>query len=167
MADFTKFGGTTPRVVIYKSESHKLHQAFPVKAPLKIHAGNPVAITPEGTIELLTKDNEANYLGIAVTDNNNPAYKESANAGPVPVEVTEVTEVTVAVQGFMIINAISGANLDAGPVEIGDGMDATNHFTKFKTFTKADAAGAAIRPVNFISLTKASAKDELIQVLCK
>lgn len=156
MADFTKFGGTTPRVVIYKSESHKLHQAFPVKAPVKIYAGNPVAITADGTIELLTKDNEANYLGIAVTDNNNPAYKESANAGPV--------EVTVAVQGFMIINAISEAALNAGPVEIGTGMDATNHFTRFKTFTQADAA---TRPVNFISLTKASAKDELIQVLCK
>lgn len=156
MADFTKFGGTTPRVVIYKSESHKLHQAFPVKASVKIYAGNPVAITADGTIELLTKDNEANYLGIAVTDNINPAYKESANAGPV--------EVTVAVQGFMIINAISEAALDAGPVEIGTGMDATNHFTKFKTFTQADAATC---PVNFISLTKASAKDELIQVLCK
>lgn len=157
MADFTKFGGTTPRVVIYKSESHKLHQAFPVKASVKkIYAGNPVAITADGTIELLTKDNEANYLGIAVTDNNNPAYKESANAGPV--------EVTVAVQGFMIINAISEAALNAGPVEIGTGMDATNHFTEFKTFTQADAA---TRPVNFISLTKASAKDELIQVLCK
>lgn len=153
MADFTKFGGTTPRVVIYKSESHKLHQAFPVKASVKIYAGNPVAITVDGTIELLTKGNEANYLGIAVTDNNNPAYKESANAGSV--------EVTVAVQGFMIINAISEAALNAGPVEIGTGMDATNHFTKFKTFTQAAAS------VNFISLTKASAKDELIQVLCK
>lgn len=156
MADFTKFGGTTPRVVIYKSESHKLHQAFPVKASVKIYAGNPVAIATDGTIELLTKNNEANYLGIAVTDNNNPAYKESANAGPV--------EVTVAVQGFMIINAISEAALNAGPVEIGTGMDATNHFTKFKTFIQADAA---TRPVNFISLTKALAKDELIQVLCK
>lgn len=158
MADFTKFGGTTPRVVIYKSESHKLHQAFPVKGSVKIYAGNPVAITTDGTIELLTKGNEANYLGIAVTDNINPAYKESANAGPV--------EVTVAVQGFMIINAISEAALNAGPVEIGTGMDATNHFTKFKTFTQA-GADAATSPVNFISLTKASAKDELIQVLCK
>lgn len=158
MADFIKFGGTTPRVVIYKSESHKLHQAFPVKGSVKIYAGNPVAITADGTIELLTKANEGNYLGIAVTDNNNPAYKESTNAGPV--------EVTVAVQGFMIINAISEAPLTAGPVEIGTGMDATNHFTKFKTFTPAGGEGAT-RPVNFISLTKASVKDELIQVLCK
>lgn len=155
MADFTKFGGTTPRVVIYKSESHKLHQAFPVKDSVRIHAGSPVAITADGTIELLTNANEANYLGIAVTDNNNPTYKESANAG--------LVEVTVAVQGFMIINAISEAALDAGPVEIGTGM--VSHFTKFKTFTQA--AAAATRPVNFISLTKASAKDKMIQVLCK
>ena len=159
MADFTKFGGTTPRVVIYKSESHKLHQAFPVKAPVKIYAGNPVAITPDGTIELLTKANEANYLGIAVTDNINPAYKESANAGS--------GEVTVAVQGFMIINAISETALSAGPVEIGTvAMDDTKHFTRFQAFTQADAA-AVTRPVNFISLTKASTKDALIQVLCK
>lgn len=160
MADFTKFGGTTPRVVIYKSESHKLHQAFPVKDSVGIYAGNPVAITDDGTIELLTKANEVNYLGIAVTDNINPAYKGSANAGPV--------EVTVAVQGFMIINAISESPLNAGPVEIVPGMDATNpnHFTKFKTFTQ-DSAGAVTSSVNFISLTKVSAKDELIQVLCK
>lgn len=158
MADFTKFGGTTPRVVIYKSESHKLHQAFPVKDSVNVYAGNPVAITPDGKIELLTTANEANYLGIAVTDNINPAYKESANAGPV--------EVTVAVQGFMIINAISGDALNAGPVEIATGMDANHHFTKFKIFTQA-GANAVTRPVNFISLTKASAKDELIQVLCK
>lgn len=156
MADFTKFGGTTPRVVIYKSESHKLHQAFPVKGSVNIYAGNPVAITAEGTIELLTKSNEANYLGIAVTDSNNPAYKESANAG--------LVEVTVAVQGFMIINAISEVALNAGPVEIGTGMDGTNHFTKFTTFPQADAE---THPVNFISLTKVSAEGELIQVLCK
>lgn len=155
MADFTKFGGTTPRVVIYKSESHKLHQAFPVKASVTtIYAGSPVAITDEGTIELLTKDKEANYLGIAVTDSINPAYKGSANAGS--------REVTVAVQGFMIINAISEDALSVGPVEI-IGMDTTTHLTRFKAFTSAEADG----PVNFISLTKASTKGELIQVLCK
>lgn len=160
MADFTKFGGTTPRVVIYKSESHKLHQAFPVKASANtnIYAGNPVAITSDGTIELLTKDNEANYLGIAVTDNINPAYKGSAKADSV--------EVTVAVQGFMIINAISGGALDAGPVEISTGMDGTHHFTKFQAPPSANAESAT-RPVNFISLTKVSAEDALIQVLCK
>lgn len=157
MADFTKFGGTTPRVVIYKSESHKLHQAFLVENPVKkIYAGNPVAITTNGKIELLTNANKANYLGIAVTDSNNPAYKESAKVDSV--------EVTVAVQGFMIINAIAEDILNAGPVEIGTGMDATNHFTKFKTFSQAEAEAA---PVNFISLTKASVEGELIQVLCK
>lgn len=55
MADFTKFGGTTPRVVIYKSESHKLHQAFPVKDSVKIYAGNPVAITTDGKNRIADK----------------------------------------------------------------------------------------------------------------
>lgn len=162
MADFTKFGGTTPRVAIYKSESHKLHQAFPVKTSARIYAGNPVAITNDGTIELLTKDNKANYLGIAVTDNINPAYKGSANTG--------FREVTVAVQGFMIINAISETPLAPGPVEISTDTDATNpnpnHFTKFKAFTPAPA-DAATCPVNFISLTNVSEKGKPIQVLCK
>ena len=31
MADLHKVGSRTPQAVIYKSESHKLHQAFPVK----------------------------------------------------------------------------------------------------------------------------------------
>lgn len=166
MADFTKFRGTTPRVVIYKSESHKLHQAFPVKSSVNIYAGNPVAITADGTIELLETANKDNYLGIAVTDNNNPAYKESAYKESASAAPVEVAEVTVAVQGFMIINAIAETALEAGPVEIA-GIDA-NHFTKFKTITLADAqADAETSPVNFISLTKASAKGELIQVLCK
>lgn len=158
MADFTKFGDKTPRVVVYKSESHKLHQAFNVKSGVTIEAGNPVAITADGEIELLAAANEANYLGIAITDSVNPAYKESRNAGPI--------EVTVAVQGYIIINAVAEAALNAGPVEVGTGMDDTKRFTKFKTFTQA-AAGAVTRPVNFISLNKASEAGELIQVLCK
>ena len=39
----TLFGERTPRAVIYKSESHKLHQAFNVKAGEKIVQGMPVA----------------------------------------------------------------------------------------------------------------------------
>lgn len=152
MADFTKFGDKTPRVVIYKSESHKLHQAFSVKADTVILAGNPVAITADGTIELLGAANTKNYLGIAVTDNVNPAYKESRNAGPV--------EVTVAVQGYMVINAVSEAALDAGPVKVGSGMDDTKRFTKFQAAAEGDT-------VNFISLNKATEAGEMIQVLCK
>lgn len=152
MADFTKFGDNSPRVVIYKSESHKLHQAFAVKAETTVLAGNPVAITADGTIELLTAANVKNYLGIAVTDNVNPAYKESRNAGPV--------EVTVAVQGYIVLNAVAEAALDAGPVEVGTGMDDTKRFTKFKTAT-------ADTQVNFISLNKATEAGEMIQVLCK
>ena len=46
----TLFGERTPRAVIYKSESHKLHQAFNVKAGEKIVQGMPVALNEEGLI---------------------------------------------------------------------------------------------------------------------
>lgn len=39
----TIMGEKTPRVVIYKSESHKLHEAFCVKTGNKIIKGMPVA----------------------------------------------------------------------------------------------------------------------------
>jgi hypothetical protein len=40
----TLFGEKTPRAVIYKSESNKLHQAFCVKENKVIHQGMPVAL---------------------------------------------------------------------------------------------------------------------------
>ena len=43
----TLFGERTPRAVIYKSESHKLHQAFNVKAGEKIVQGMPVALNED------------------------------------------------------------------------------------------------------------------------
>ena len=46
----TLFGERTPRAVIYKSESHKLHQAFNVKAGEKIVQGMPVALNEDGLI---------------------------------------------------------------------------------------------------------------------
>lgn len=43
MADLHKVGSRTPQAVIYKSESHKLHQAFPVKKGDTIVQGQPVS----------------------------------------------------------------------------------------------------------------------------
>ena len=50
MADLHKVGSRTPQAVIYKSESHKLHQAFPVKKsdifvqcqPIKLNNNNNI-----------------------------------------------------------------------------------------------------------------------------
>ena len=93
----TLFGEKTPRAVIYKSESHKLHQAFCVKENKVIHQGMPVALDTDGNIEPYIPDGDGSqvYLGIAVTDNINPAYQAQRNF---PVEVT------VAVEAFMVVN---------------------------------------------------------------
>lgn len=63
----TLFGERTPRAVIYKSESHKLHQAFNVKAGEKIVQGMPVALNEEGLIYPCTDTATQVYLGVAVT----------------------------------------------------------------------------------------------------
>ena len=96
----TLFGERTPRAVIYKSESHKLHQAFNVKADTKIVQGMAVALGTDGLIEPFIPGGAGSqvYLGIAVTDNVNPAYQPQRNF---PVEVT------VAVQGYMILNWVA------------------------------------------------------------
>lgn len=98
-------GQKTPKVVIYKSESHKLHQAFPVKSSTKIYKGQPVALAADGTIEAYSGTGV--YVGIAVTDSINPAYKEQRNF---PVEVT------VMVSGFAIVNWVASAEISAGYV---------------------------------------------------
>ena len=100
-------GEVTPRVVIYKHESHKLHQAFRVKQdsstnkPEVIIHGQPVCLNTNGTISAYKAAAGEIYLGIAVTDSVNPAYTEQRNF---PVEVT------VAVEAFAICNYISAAN---------------------------------------------------------
>lgn len=47
----TAVGSKTKQTVIYKSESHKLHQAFPVKKDEVILQGQPVQLNTDGTIQ--------------------------------------------------------------------------------------------------------------------
>lgn len=98
--EMTILGTKTPRASIYKSESHKLHEAFNPKEGVKIYQGMPVQLEEDGTISPYVGDGL--YLGIAVTDNINPAYKGQRNF---PVEVT------VAVEGFIIVHGVAGAQL--------------------------------------------------------
>lgn len=143
----TLFGEKTPRAVIYKSESHKLHQAFNVKEGETIVQGMPVAIDETGLIFPFTTDTEV-YLGVAVTDNINPAYRAQHNF---PVEVT------VAMEGYMICNWVSNATLTAGYV-IPSGDLLNDRFVK---------ANQKISTTPFIALTPADEANELIQVLIK
>lgn len=143
----TLFGERTPRAVIYKSESHKLHQAFNVKAGEKIVQGMPVALDEEGLIIPCTDITTQVYLGVAVTDNVNPAYQPQRNF---PVEVT------VAMEGYMICNWVSNGNIKAGYVTP-DGALLNDRFVK---------ANQGIS-TPFIALNPADEANEVIQVLIK
>lgn len=144
----TLFGERTPRAVIYKSESHKLHQAFNVKAGEKIVQGMPVALNEDGLIYPCTDTATQVYLGVAVTDNVNPAYQPQRNF---PVEVT------VAMEGYMICNWVSNdKNIEAGYVTP-DGELLNDRFVKANQATSTP----------FIALNPAEEANEVIQVLIK
>lgn len=145
----TLFGEKTPRAVIYKSESHKLHQAFNVKEGETIVQGMPVAIDETGLIFPFKAADTEVYLGVAVTDNINPAYRAQHN---LPVEVT------VAMEGYMICNWVSNTTtLTAGYV-IPSGDLLNDRFVKANKETSTTP---------FIALTPADEENDLIQVLIK
>ena len=142
----TLVGQKTPRAVIYKSESHKLHQAFCVKAETKIVKGQPVKLETDGTISPYT--GTGIYLGIAVTDNINPAYHAQRNF---PVEVT------VMVEGFAIVNWVAAADsTPAGYVTPGAAL-LNDRYVKGTTSSSE---------TKFIALN-AGDTNEVIQVLVK
>ena len=142
----TLLGSKTPRAVIYKSESHKLHQAFCVKSATKIVKGQPVKLEADGTISPYTGTGV--YLGIAVSDNVNPAYQAQRNF---PVEVT------VMVEGFAIVNWVAAEeSTPAGYLTPGSDL-LNNRYVK---------ATKSVAETKFIGLNEADS-NEIIQVLVK
>lgn len=145
-------GGVTPRVQVYKSESHKLHQAFNPKVTsgtaATIIKGAPVKLETDGTISPFT--GSGMYLGIAVTDSINPAYGEQRSYP---------TEVTVMVEGFVIVNWVANADIsNAGYVTpISTAPTAADHTVKCE---------ASQSDTNFIALHPAD-EGEVVQVLVK
>ena len=151
MADFRKVGYNTPRAAIFKSESHKLHQAFPVKEGESVIQGQPVVLNTDGTIQgFKSTDAVKNIIGWAATDSINPAYKESKQHGPI--------EVTVMVRGYAIIWGVSKAVLTTGPVKPTGAKDSDNTYAEYE----ADSTTAA--PIAY-NLTPASAAGDLVQIL--
>jgi hypothetical protein len=150
MADLHKVGGRTPQAVIYKSESHKLHKAFPVKDGDTIVQGQPVKLNPEGTISPYTGEDGEVYLGIAVNYSKYPAYPATA-AG---------VEVTVMMEGFAIIHGIAKTEITtAGYVKTDGTLDASGTYPNFSPL----AGGAETK---FIAINAADV-DDLVQILVK
>lgn len=140
-----KVGVPTPQTVIYKSESHKLHQAFVFKAGDTIIQGQPVMLNTDGTISPYLGAANTIYLGIAVTNSQFPAYPGD--------------EVTVMVSAFAVVYGVATAKVDCGYVI----PSAPAEDSQYVGYTNTTDSAAS----EFIAITPAAAKDDLIQVLVK
>ena len=150
MADLHKVGGRTPQAVIYKSESHKLHQAFSVKNGDTIVQGQPVKLNIDGTISPYTGVEGEVYLGIAVNYSKYPAYPATA-AG---------VEVTVMMEGFAVIHGIAKNDITTTTYVQTDGtLDASGTYPNFSP----SVSGAETK---FIAINMAEVGD-LVQILVK
>lgn len=142
-----KVGTPTHKAVIHKSESHKLHQAFPVKSGQTIIQGQPVALNTDGTIQPYYGTGV--FLGIAVTNSEYPAYPATALG----------VEVTVMVQAYAIVYGLAQAALDAGPVV----PVSLSEDSIYVTYKRDEAEGHP----TFISINPATEANELIQILVR
>lgn len=142
-----KVGTPTPKAVIHKSESHKLHQAFLVKSGQTIIQGQPVALNIDGTIQPYCGTGV--FLGIAVTNSEYPAYPATALG----------VEVTVMVQAYAIVYGLAQAALGAGPVV----PVSLSEDSIYVTYKGIEAEGHP----TFISINPATEANELIQILVR
>lgn len=142
-----KVGTPTTEAVIHKSESYKLHQAFPVKSGQTIIQGQPVALNTDGTIQPYYGTGV--FLGIAVTNSEYPTYP-ATDLG---------VEVTVMVQAYAIVYGLAQAALDAGPVV----PVSLSEDSIYVTYKRDEAEGHP----TFISINPATEANELIQILVR
>lgn len=150
MADLHKVGGQTLQAVIYKSESHKLHQAFQVKNGDTIVQGQPVKLNTDGTISPYIGVEGEVYLGIAVNYSKYPAYPAMA----------AFVEVTVMMEGFAVIHGIAKAEIkETGYVQTDGTLDASGTYPNFSP----SVSGAETK---FIAINEAEV-DDLVQILVK
>lgn len=153
MADLHKVGGRTLQAVIYKSESHKLHQAFPVKNGDTVVQGQPVKLNTDGTISPYIGAEGEVYLGIAVNYSKYPAY-------PAYPATAAGVEVTVMMEGFAVIHGIAKAKITkTGYVQTDGTLDASGTYPNFSLPT----SGAETK---FIAINMADV-DDLVQILVK
>lgn len=148
----TLYGQKTPRVSIYKHESHKLHQAFNVANDVTIVQGMAVALNSEGKIIPYTGAENQVYLGVAITDSVTPAYHAQREY---PIEVT------VAVEGYVICYWAAKGAIEPGYVN----PDGTLFNSRYPNCVSSDTE------TKFIALAPAEApasgNTDLVPVLVR
>lgn len=145
MADFVKVGESTKPAVIYKSESHKLHQAFPVKKGDTVVQGQPVKLNTDGTISPYTGQDGEVYLGIATTYSKYPCYPPTEHG----------VEVTVMMSGYAIVRGVAGGDINPGYVNV------STMAGQYQTYVASTGAKTP-----FIAIQKVLAED-LVYVLVR
>lgn len=154
---FQLVGYPTPVAAVYKNESHKLHQAFPVEEEKTIIAGMPVALNNDGTISPYTGAADEIYLGIAVTQSIKPAYPT----------LPQAPEVTVMMEGFAIVYGVSNGVIKPGYVQVVDGTTDDSGFVKYKQSITGTGDTAKAAPTNFIAINATENTGDLLQILVK
>lgn len=144
----TLMGEQTPKVVIFKSESHKLCEAFNVAEGKTIIKGMAVALDEDGNITPFTGAEGEVYLGIAITDNVNPAYRAQRNF---PVEVT------VMVEAFAVVHKVSNGEVKPGYVKP----------TGTVINKMYEEVAQSITETKFISIDAADDANQILRVLVR
>lgn len=144
----TLMGEQTPKVVIFKSESHKLCEAFNVAEGKTIIKGMLVALNEDGNITPYTGAGGEVYLGVAITDNVNPAYRAQRNF---PVEVT------VMVEAFAVVHKVSSAEVKPGFVKPTGNV--VNHMY--------EEVAQSAEETKFICIDAADEKGQILRVLVR
>ena len=144
----TLMGEQTPKVVIFKSESHKLCEAFNVAEGKTIIKGMAVALDEDGNITHFTGAEGEVYLGIAITDNVNPAYRAQRNF---PVEVT------VMVEAFAVVHKVSNGEVKPGYVKP----------TGTVINKMYEEVAQSVNETKFICIDAADAKGQILRVLVR
>ena len=168
MTDFHKVGGITPKAVIYKSESHKLHQAFNVKNGDTVVAGQPVVLNDDGTIS--PYKGTGIYLGVAVNYSKYPVY---------PPENVNNPQVTVMMEGFAVIHGIvkttnvtkcgfvnPDGTLDESGIYPNYTPVAEDYLNAKGSVSDSIFTGQPIPEVHFIAITKGNTGD-IIRILVR
>lgn len=150
----TLYGQKTPRVSIYKHESHKLHQAFNVADGVTIVQGMPVALDNTGKLIAYTGAEGQVYLGVAVTDSVTPAYHAQREY---PIEVT------VAVEGYMICHWAATAAITPGYVKPAGTLFNNRYPNCANTTSGAESKFIALAAVS----APAGGEAELVPVLVR
>lgn len=143
-----QYGVRTPKAVVYKHESHKLHQAFPLKSGDTILQGQPAMLNTDGTISPYV--GTGIYLGIAVNfDSNKPPYPPGQDG---------LTEVTVMVEAFALLRGkAAAATQPCGYVTPG-AIPAEDFYVPY---TASDTE------TKFVQITPGVAAGDLVYVLVK